>query len=213
MEDLVEKTDSTSETAQEETIVDAPADTKVEPEQDPLKVELERVQKKSAKSEVEKARDNLFFNAKRAKELGIDPAEVLGFKPKEDESIEDEDDKPLTRGEWKRMQQESASKTAVQLAQEIPNETERELATWHLENTIKSTGNPSEDLKLAMNQVNAVKNSQILEEIQRKGPAKTHSTASSAPAKYEVDEQLTDEEIQFMKFGNLSKEEVIAARK
>lgn len=200
-EDLIETVDSTSETTEEVT--------EVTTEQDPLKAELERVQG-SGRTEKDKAAFSLKKNAERFKELGGDPNEILGIQTKS-ETV-DEDDKPLTIGEWKRMQKETASKTALQLAQDIPNETERELAKWHLENTIKSTGNPSKDLELAMTHVNAVKTKQVLEEIHRKTPAKTHSTASSAPANHEADEPLTEEETQLMRFGGLTKDEVIKVR-
>lgn len=45
------------------------------------KKELEALEQKP-KNEEEKARKALFFNAQRARELGIDLAEVLGIKPK-----------------------------------------------------------------------------------------------------------------------------------
>lgn len=205
MEDLVETVDSTSETTtdtteQSETI-----------EQDPLKIELEKV--RGGRTEEEKAEYTFKKQAERLQSLGKNPADILGIKKEATEDI-DEDDQPMTRGEFKRMQQDSASKTAIQLANDISNETERELAKWHLDNTIKSTGNPTKDLELAMNQVNAIKNKQVLEEIQRKNPAKTFSSGSSAPAKQtEQDIELTSEEITLMRFGGLTKEDVIKARK
>lgn len=205
MEDITEPTTS----AGEETKVD---ETKVD-EQDPLKVELDKVKK--PKSEAEKAKDNLFFNAKRVKELGMDPAEILGIKNQEHKSADDinDDDKPVTLGMFKKMQQENATKTALQLADDIPNETERELTRYYLENRIVPSGDPAQDLADARGMVNSKKNAQILEEANRKTAAKTHSSASSAPANHEQPIELTEEEVRIMRFGGLTKEEVIKARK
>src|ERR1035437_529481 len=166
MEDLVEKKEVTP--ASEEKVETKVEETKVETEQDPLKTELERVQK-SKYSDEEKAEFTFKKQAERLKALGKDPASILGIE-KSDE--EDGDDTPLTVGMLKKMQQETASKTALQQADEIQNETERELVKFHLQNTIKSTGTPTEDLKLARALVNSVKNSQIMEENNRKGTAK-----------------------------------------
>lgn len=219
MEDLKGKEAApTSEAAtekKEEKKVDETSETKTT-EQDPLKIELEKVQK-TGKTEAEKAAFSLKKNAERAKELGIDPAEVLGLKqPASETTPDEEDDKPVTVGMMKKMQQENASKTAVQQAEEIENETERELVKYHLQNTIKSTGNPKEDLKLARAIVNDVKNRQVLEEMGRKNPPKTHSNASGAPAKdnaTDINEELTPAEIPFTKPPfNMTKEQVIKTR-
>jgi len=206
-EDLIRKEDLTPETSQEVETIETETS-----EQDPLKTELERVQQ-TGRTEKEKAEFTLRKNAERVKALGGDPTSILGIEKEVD--IEDEDDKPVTLGMLKKMQQETASKTALQLAEEISNETERELAKWHLQNTIKSTGNPAKDFELSLSLVNAVKNKQILEEIGRKGPAKTHSSGSSAPAKTEGNEiELTKDELAFMNPPfNLSKEEILKARK
>lgn len=182
------------------------------PEQDPLKDELERVQK-TGKTEAEKAAFSLKKNAERAKELGVDVDEVLGrTKP----TVTDEDDdKPITRGDLKRIQQEQASKTALQLADEIQTESERELTKYHLQNSIRSTGNPSEDLKLARAIVNQSKNAKILEELDRKADAKRHSNGSGVDAKNtEIQGELTPQEMQFMqKPFNMTKEQILKARK
>lgn len=204
MEDLIE----TAPTSEATTVEDTQVETT---EQDPLKIELERV--KSGRTEEEKAEFTFKKQAERLQALGKDPASILGIKPETKEEV-DEDDKPVTLGMLKKMQQESATKSALELANDIPNETERELAKWHLENTIRSTGNPSKDLELALNQVNAVKNKQILEELSRKGTTKTFSTATSAPANQNNDAvELTQEEKTLMSFGNLTVEEVLKARK
>ena len=166
---------------------------------DPLKTELNRVQ---GKSKVEK----LLYTKNRIdsqlRELGV-----------EDEEPEEEDEKPLTRGEFKKMQAENAIKTSLQLAEEIPNETERELLKYHLQNTIRSTGDAKQDFELARGLVNAVKNKQILEEQNRKGTPVTHSSGVGAPAKQSKEAEFTAEEMRYMAAPfNLTKEQILAAR-
>lgn len=208
MEDLVEKEVLTPDTTEDTTV-----ETTETIEQDPLKAELEKVQQGGGRTEKEKAEFSLRKTAERIKALGGDPMSVLGIE-KDTEDEDNEDDKPVTLGMLKKMQQETATKTALQLAEEIENETERELAKWHLENTIKSSGNPQNDLKMAMNQVNALKNEQIREELARKGKAKTFSSASSVDANRVEEIVYTPEELQMMKPPfNLTREEIINSRK
>ncbi len=203
MEDIVEQTDLTSEPAEiEETI-----------EQDPLKTELEKVQKIAGRSELEKAQFSLKKNAERLKELGGDPTSILGVQ----DIIEDsnDDDAPVTMGMLKKMQMESATKTAKQLADEISDETERELVKYYLENRVVPSGNPKQDLEDARGIVNAKKNAQILEEVARKTTARTHSNSTSAPLKSEPEQpDLTKEEMQFMRPPfNMTKEQILKTRK
>jgi len=65
-----------------------------EPEHIDHKAELEKLKAndttpESKYSEEEKAKRALYFNAERAKELGIDPAEVLGIKPQDTSKTDD----------------------------------------------------------------------------------------------------------------------------
>ncbi len=200
------------ETKEKEVIKESPAsdDTKVEEtkvettEQDPLKEELARVQTNQDKSK--RTPEEKLLHKKK-----IIDAEVakLGL----DEEEEEDDDKPVTRGELKKMQAEQATKTALDLAEDISNETERELVKHYLTNTIRSTGNPQEDLRLARGLVNSVKNKQILEEVARKPVAKTHGSGSGAPPKELKQEEFTDQERVYMAPPfNLTKEEILKAR-
>lgn len=196
------KNASPSEAEEQETKVD---ETK-ESEQNPLKDELEKV-KKSGRTQKEK----LLYTKKRIDEQlrEIDKEEGVDITPDED------DDKPVTMAMLKQMQADMSVKTAIQLADDIEDETERELVRFHLGNTIKTTGNPKEDLRLAQALVNDVKNRQILEEYSRKGSAQTHSGSGSAPAKApERNIDLTPDEIRFMQPPfNLTKDQIIASRK
>jgi hypothetical protein len=211
-EDLIEKkVDLTPEpTEEKEEIKELEKEPEIIPEQDPLKVELERVQK-TGRTEKEKAEFSLKKTAERVKALGGDPTSILGI---EDNEPDDDDDKPLTIGMYRKIQQQSASKTALEQADEIENETEKELVKYHLENSIKSTGNPNEDLKLARALVNAVKNTKIIEESARKIKPKSFSNGSSGPAKdNEVKGDLTEQEKQFLgKPFNMTKEQILKAR-
>ena len=211
IEDLVEKPVAPTSEVTQPVIVEPK---KEEPtiEQDPLKVELDRVTK-TGRTEKEKAEFTLRKTAERVKALGGDPTSILGIN--EDPKPNDEDDdKPLTIGMYKKIQQEGATKTAFQLADEIQNETEKELVKYHLENSIKSTGNPDEDLKLARALTNAVKNSQIIEESARKTPPKTFSNSSGVEAKkIENTGELEPHELPFLgKPFNMTKEAIIKDR-
>lgn len=204
MEDIIEKPESTSDEAQVEETNEVEST-----EQDPLKTELEKVQR-TGRTELEKATFSLKKNAERLKELGGDPNTILGI---EKETLETEDDKPVTLGMLKKIQQENAAKSALQMAEEINNETERELVKYHLQTTIKSTGIPAEDLKIARAIVNSVKNSQITEELGRKPNAKTHSSSSGVDAKQEKEVVFTSEELRMMSSPfNVTKDEILAAR-
>lgn len=185
------------------------ATAQAEANQDPLKAELEKVQqKKSGKTELEQAlykRNQIDLQIKKLKDdIGSD-----------EEPEKDDDDAPVTVGMLKKIQQQTATKTALQLADEIPSETERELTKYHIQNSIRSTGNPSEDLNLARAIVNSAKNSQIAEELARKSKAKSFSSSSSADAKIgsDVEVEFSKEELQFMKPPfNMTKADIIKAR-
>ena len=179
------------------------------PAHDPLKQELDKVKSKGqGKTELEKARYARQQIDKRISALEGDE----GIHADEDE----DDDKPVTVGMLKEKAKETAQKTALDLIeQQIPDETEKELTKYHLQNTIKSTGNPTEDIRLARAIVNDLKNNQIIEEVQRTKEAKQHSSGSGAPAKKDDDVFVpTAEETAFMKAPfNLTKEAILAARK
>jgi hypothetical protein len=223
LEDIKEEVVPTSETT-EETTEESQVDetTQEETEQNLLKIELDRVKNnKVGRTELEKASFTLKKTAERVKELGGDPAFALGVNNKakneniDDDIEEDEDNKPLTIGMFKKIQQQNVVETAINLAEEIPDEIEKELVKHHLENTIKTTGNPKEDLRLARALVNSVKNVQIQEQKNIKPIAKNHSSGSSAPAKVnETSQELTAEELMYTRPPfNLPKDKILALRK
>lgn len=208
MEDLEEKvlasdtTETTEET--EETVENTETDVT---EQNPLKIELEKVKSKNeGRSELEKAIFKRNQIDKHIRELKGDTDE--------DTDLDNDEDTPVTIGMLKKMQSETATKTALQLADDISDEVEKELVKYHIENTIRSTGNPAEDLKLSRAIVNSVKNTQIAEMVANKSTAKTHSNSSSAPANHTEKVELTAEEILFTRPPfNMTPEQVLKARK
>lgn len=203
-EDIVEKA-LPSEAEQAEATAKAEAEAK----QDPLKAELERVKQKG---EGRPKREKLIYTKKRIEEQLADLDKEEGKEPTPEQ---EDDEAPVTVGMLKKLQQQSAMNNAIDLTEDIEDETERELVKYHLTNSIKTTGSPKEDLNLARAIVNASKNKQILEEAGRKSEAKKFSGAGGAPAKpKEADVELTPQEMQFVRPPfNLTKEQVIASRK
>lgn len=180
-----------------------------EPEQDPIKKELNRVSKKGQdKTELEKA---MFARQKIDERITT----LKGEHGIEDEPLEADENAPMTVGMYAKLQREQATKTALNLASEqIEDEDERNLTLHHLQNTIKPSGNPTEDLRNARALVNSARNSNIAEEVARKLPPKSRGNGGGAPARREEAFEPTKEEASMMKAPfNLTKEEVIAARK
>lgn len=126
---------------------------------------------------------------------------------------EEDDDKPLTHGDLKRMKAEEAKETAIELAGNIEDEDERDQVIELLETRITPSGDAQKDLSLARGAVNAIKNQQILEEQQRKANPGSHASVPGAPGKPDDAFTPTAEETVFMRPPyNLSKEDVIKAR-
>jgi len=123
-----------------------------------------------------------------------------------------DDDTPVTVGMLDKLNKEKSKKTALDLAESIKDETERELAKHYIQNRIVPSGNPEEDVKLARAAINSLKNAQIAEELARKGN-NGKPFAPSNPAKHETVFTPTPEETVFMSAPyNMTKDEVIKAR-
>lgn len=174
----------------------------------PVQKELERVTKKSERTQV----DKLLYTKKRVEkqlsELGVTDDEDVPL------GTSDDDKSPVTRGELKEALKVNTQQTALQLADSIEDEHSRELAKYHINNTIRSTGNPQEDLRNALLLVNGVKNSQVIEEIERKNAPKQFNSAPGAPAKGEGEIFTpTAEESMYMRAPfNMTKEDILRAR-
>lgn len=175
--------------------------------QDPLKRELDKARK--PRTEAEKAAFSLRKNAERARELGLDPTEILGDGAGEGK------DKVVTVEMLEQRDKDKAAKTAISLADEqIENETERELVKHHLESSIRPSGNPATDLANARAIVNSVKNKQIADEAARRGDPTRHGSGNGAPGNHEMTFTPTEEESRFMKPPfNVTKDDILKARK
>lgn len=180
-----------------------------EPSQDPIDVEIEREKEKGRQfTEAEKAAFNLKKNAERAKELGVDPATVLGItaEPAQAEG----DDVP----EWyKKREAQAASKTALELADAIEDPRERELVKMKLE-TVITSGSPEERVRIARGYVNSVRNGQIVEEVSRAKQAPAFGNSAGAPAsKAPATPELTQAETLFTRPPfNMTPAEIISKR-
>lgn len=191
MEDLIEALPSDAQPETTE-IVDT--------EPDPLKQELERVQKRTKEEKLE-------YTLKRVQKQLDDLRREKGFDPEPDDI--DEDDKPVTLKMLREMQVKQVQKTAVDLADSIANETERELVKYHIENTINPSGDPETDLKNARILANAVRNQKILDEYSRKTTPPQHSGGSSAPANPpKTAQDLSRDDAIIKQWGGLSDDEV-----
>ena len=177
------------------------------PSQDPTKVELEK-EKGKTRSELDKATFSFKKTAERIVALGGNPTEVLGVTPDVDKESEDE------VPEWyKREQAKEAQKTALQLADDIADKDQRELVKSYLQTRIVPSGNPHDDLRLALAATSALKNKQIVEELSRYGAPKRTAAGGSSPVV--VEEAFTptaEEEVMMKPPYNLSEKKIIAAR-
>jgi hypothetical protein len=100
-------------------------------------------------------------------------------------SIEDDDDKPITKGDLKRIERETAKRTALQLTDDLPDD-ERSQVRDILETRILSTGNAQRDFYTALDLFNSEKNRQLAEEAARKRKVTvSRSSGTGAPAREE----------------------------
>jgi hypothetical protein len=152
----------------------------------------------------EKAAHRLRENAKKLKELGGNPSEVLGDIDGDDDIEDDpdldgeDDNKPLTVGEFKKIRASEKTATALTLADtQISDENERALAKTYLATRIKPSGDPQQDLEDAMALVNKVKNRQVATEQNRRAGTTVRrvSTGSGAPGRFEDPVNATEEEL------------------
>ncbi len=175
------------------------------PLQDPIKQELDKEKEKKAFTDKEKATFNLRRQAGKAKELGIDPKEILGVEEKSAEEVPD----------WyKREQAKSAQETALQMADGISDADVRDLVKQYLNSRIIPSGDPQADFRLAFSAVSALKNKQILEDVNRRTSARVTSSGGSQSAAVADAFTPTETEAVFMAPPyNISKEKIIEARK
>lgn len=181
----------------------------LEPSHDPVKDELDKEKGKSKYTETEQAAFSLKKNAERAKELGLDPAAILGVETKKEE----DKSSPLTVAEYERREAEKMTRTAEQMADAIEDENERELTKVYLKSRIVPSGDPNKDLNDARSLVNSVKNRQILEMNGNRVTPQSYSTGSGGrPKAPEGEFKPTEEENRFMRDFGLTKEQILKSR-
>lgn len=206
MEEIKKEAPSASEVEKKEEQKPEVPETPSEPsqEQDPVKKELDKVNKKKFSK-----RERLQFEKKKIDEqLG-----ALNEEEGVESPLSEDKDAPVTVGMLEAREKEKAKKNAIQLADEITDENERELTKHYLSERIIPSGNPQEDLKLARSAVNSLRNTQIAEELNRKGAVTTSPSAPGAPVRHEPAFTPTEQEAVFMSAPwNVSKEAILKAR-
>jgi hypothetical protein len=209
-ETIITPTSEVTETQVESTNVEvvetAVAETEVNTDE-ALQAELTKLQESGPKrTEEEKARYTIEKIHERFPNLKDGVATI----------VEDDEDRPVTKSEMRRMIQQvqtsSVEKSALELAASIPNAIDREMVKHHIEHTIRPSGDAKTDLAIAQSLVNAKRNELALAEQARRGVSKPGPSSSSAPAREEPNTQLTADEASFLKLGVLTKDEIIKAR-
>ena len=199
-------TENTTETNVVTPATDSPKEDIV-PSHDPVKAELEKEKAKGqSKSELEKA----IYTKQKLDER------IARLKGESGEDItittEPDDSQPLTVGQYREIQKQEAQRTALQMADEIEDESERELVKIKLQTRVVPSGNPAQDLRDARLMVNSIKNAQIAEELGRKSGAKNYPSGSGSPARVGDKFEPTAEEENFMRTFKLTEEQIKQAR-
>ena len=174
-------------------------------------VKVEKKVEPSQRTEKEKAEYSLRKNAERLKELGGDPISLLGVKLPED--ADEEDNAPLTIAKLKEFQKKTGQQTALQMADAIEDEIEREEVKNLLTSRIMPSGNAEADLLLARGAVNSKRHAKLAEEANRKSQPIRTASGGTQPGKVEEQFTPTAEELIFMRPPyNLSKAKIIENR-
>lgn len=170
-----------------------------EPSQDdPVEQELKRVQEKPKRSRLE----TLEYNRNRLQKEIEDEKAKAGIVEEED------DNRPLTVAEFKAMNAREAQATALSLAESIENESDRKLTLYHLENTIRPSGDAHTDLLNAQLIVNSVRNGMLAEESARSAKARSLPGAPSAPPRQRgAEPEFSSDESKIIKGFGLTAEE------
>lgn len=125
------------------------------------------------------------------------------------------DDAPVTVGMMRARDAAAAGKTAEQMIMtNITDPEQQATALKHLRETVKLTGNAEADYKTVLTLTFAAKNSQVIEEVQRRQtPRSAASGAGNPPRPTEQEPEFTAaEKAMMLPPFKLSKEQVLAAR-
>lgn len=150
--------------------------------------------------------------SKALKELGVDEDEEDDEGDEDDEDDIGDDDKPVTFGDLKRINASKARKTALDMADAIPDAADKTAVVAALKRLVPSE-DPEKDFKEAVAIANVERNSKVLEEVARKGITRTRPTGTGAAPLREEIVELTSEEKKWTRPPfNLSEKEIVAAR-
>lgn len=176
-------------------------------ESSPVHTELNKIKAKGkGKTELEK----LEYTERKLQERKKELLAEQGINT----DVSGDDSTPITKADLLKWEKEKSQKTALEMAEDVEDDAERELLKHHLTSTIRPSGNPKDDFKHAQSLVNTVKNSQLLELASKKGPVRTAASPAGAPPRYEPVFEPTAEERIFMRHPyNMSKEDILKARK
>lgn len=177
----------------------------------------ENKSEKPERTEKEKAEYSFRMTAKRIKELGGNPAEILGIKPNLEVDEEFSDDKPLTVGDLRKIQRQEVKKTSLQIADEIEDEAEREEVKRGL-NRLTPSNDPLDDVAFVRRAVNSERTEQIAEEANRRGRPERGAAGGNSPKKVEDPFEATPQELETLKLvpnikPERAKELILKARK
>jgi hypothetical protein len=167
---------------------------------------------KIERSERDKAAFSLKKNAERLVELGGDPTEVLNIHGP-NLVLDDDmpDDTPLTVGTFREYSKKEARKTALQMAQDLPD-SERDDVVRELGSIVPSA-NPDEDLRKARAIANAPRNARIAQMANKPDARRTASGGSQGAS---TEDPFTPTPEEAMVMGppyKVSKEKILALRK
>lgn len=141
-------------------------------------------------------------------------AGALDEEEEDEEDDLDDEDRPLTMGDLKRIDARKAAKTALEMANAIEDAGDKAAVVEALKSVVPS-GDPQKDFGNAVAIANRVRNSVILEEAGRKVAAPAHTMGAGAPARQQQGDKFepTLQEQAYMRPPfSLSKEEILAAR-
>lgn len=127
--------------------------------------------------------------------------------------IGDDDDKaPLTKGEFKKLQQQEVRKSSLDLAEGIADQDERQEVIALLQTRIVPSDNAQSDFELARATVNAKKAQMIAEEMARKQNPSQNSSRPGNPGTVHEQFTPTSSESYMMQAFGLTADDILKAR-
>lgn len=165
--------------------------------QDPAKKELDKIKEKKQFTRKER----LEFEQRKIQEQ----LDNLEGKPVDKNA-------PVTVGMLEEREKEKQKNEAIDIAEKIEDETERELVIHQLE-TVITGGTSEERVKVARGYVNSIRNAQIAEEMNRQKNPKPGSPPGAPPKRGDTFEPTPEEAVFMSQPYNLTKEDILKARK